>query len=66
MAQYVVNTVSQANGDHEVHVEGCTYFPASVIELGDHSFCHTAVAQAKLFYATANGCYYCSPACHTS
>lgn len=66
MARYVVNTVSQANGDHEVHVEGCTYFPTYLIELGDHAGCHSAVAQAQGYYGTANGCAFCAPACHTS
>lgn len=65
MARYVVNTVSQANGDHEVHVEGCAWFPEYVAELGDHAGCATAVAQARNYYGTANGCSYCAPDCHT-
>jgi hypothetical protein len=66
MARYVVNRNAQSNGDHEVHVQGCRYFPSNYTELGDHSACRTAVAEAKRYYPTANGCATCSSACHTS
>jgi hypothetical protein len=66
MAQYCVNNQAQANGDHEVHRQGCTYWPRNSNPLGDHTTCQTAVAQAKRIYPRANGCYTCSNACHTS
>lgn len=66
MARYVVNRNQQSSGDHEVHKDGCIYFPYSYLELGDHASCFTAVATAKSYYSTANGCYTCSNACHTS
>jgi hypothetical protein len=66
MARYVVNRVAQANGDHEVHKQGCSYFPASYFELGDHSGCRTAVSQAKQYFSQSNGCYWCSQECHSS
>ena len=65
MAQYVVNNKSQTGGEHEVHKEGCTYFPSDFIRLGDHSSCHTAVTKAKQHYNNVDGCYWCSRACHT-
>ncbi len=68
MAQYCVNTHAQPNGDHEVHnLSICTRLPLQEHRraLGDHSTCTTAVAAAKRIYATADGCYYCSPNCNT-
>lgn len=66
MPQYVVNRIAQANGDHEVHKEGCIYFPSSYVDLGQHAGCASAVAQAKQHYSRANGCYTCARECHTS
>ena len=68
MARYYVNKNQQANGDHEVHQEGCSFLPdvSNRESLGEHSSCDTAVAQAKRTYPTANGCFYCSRECHTS
>lgn len=67
MADYYVNNQMQHNGDHEVHIDGCTFLvlAASKKYLGNHSSCHSAVAEAKKTYSTADGCAYCSPACHT-
>lgn len=65
MADYYVNQRAQANGDHEVHRHDCAYLPALRTYLGDHASCFSAVAQARRFLPTANGCYFCSPACHT-
>lgn len=63
---YVVNNVAQANGDHEVHVLGCSYFPTNYSSLGHHASCRTAVALARQqFFAQSNGCYYCANPCHT-
>lgn len=67
--QYYVNNRSQANGDHEVHQSvGCPFpaAPQNQVSLGDHPNCSSAVRSARTMYATANGCAYCSPACHTS
>ena len=66
MASYYVNQNAQANGDHEVHVASCSYFPGSAQYLGDYASCHGAVTEARLYYPTANGCYYCCRPCHTS
>jgi hypothetical protein len=68
MPTYCVNTKEQDNGDHEVHKEGCDFWPAShhVHLLGTFVTCHGAVAAAKRIYPTADGCAFCSPACHTS
>jgi len=68
MPQYCVNKNAQPNGDHEVHAQGCAYWPANwnVQDLGWHLDCHSAVQAAKLYYPySANGCAFCSPACHT-
>lgn len=66
MPNFVVNHRAQSNGDHEVHKEGCPYFPSLYKTLGWHASCNTAVAEAKRTYKQSNGCKYCSPACHTS
>jgi len=66
--RYYVNRNSQPNGDHEVHTYTCTHGPADHNReyLGEFSGCALAVREAKRTYRTANGCYYCSNACHTS
>ena len=68
MALYYVNKNAQANGDHEVHKSDCDYMPKPENRqyLGDFSNCHDAVREAKRYYSKSNGCYYCSPACHTT
>lgn len=66
MAKYRVNRNTQSpNYDHEVHKEGCRWWPTqSYIDLGEHSSCVTAVAAARKIYSDANGCKTCSPDCH--
>ncbi|RLD59582.1 MAG: hypothetical protein DRJ01_11100 [Bacteroidetes bacterium] len=68
MANYYVNKNSQANGDHEVHKEGCSYMPdvSNRIFLGNFLSCKDAVEEAKKHYSKSNGCYYCSNECHTT
>lgn len=63
---YCVNHAAQPNGDHEVHVLGCNYWPSSNIPLGQHASCSTAVAEAKRYYPRSNGCYWCCRPCHTT
>lgn len=67
MARYYVNDNAQANGDHEVHKEGCAWMPAvhNRTYLGEFSSCGPAVAAARQHYSQVNGCYYCSNECHT-
>lgn len=65
MARYYVNKDAQANGDHEVHKEGCTFMPSNRIDLGLFDNCQGAVKEAKKHYTQVNGCYYCANACHT-
>lgn len=68
MARYFVNQNAQPNGDHEVHTYGCSWsaLVVSKRDLGEHASCWTAVATARAYYPTANGCYWCASACHTS
>lgn len=67
MSHYYVNQQVQANGDHEVHVPGCTFFPnpENRIYLGTFLECRSAVAAARRYYYQVNGCFYCLRACHT-
>jgi hypothetical protein len=66
MAAYHVNTNAQSGGEHEVHLNTCERgaFPANRHPLGDHANCQSAVLTARTVYPTADGCAYCSPACH--
>ena len=66
MARYYVTEFLQPSSNHEVHAYGCFRLKLAVQarDLGDHDTCETAVAAARSHYATANGCIYCSPACH--
>ena len=68
MARYYVNQNAQANGDHEVHQEGCSWMPAEHNRtfLGHYDSCYGAVLSAQAYYSQVNGCYYCSNNCHTS
>ena len=67
MAYYYVNKNAQSNGDHEVHKLGCSHMPLTEnrIYLGDYPICAPAVREAKKYYSTSDGCYYCSKECHT-
>lgn len=68
MPRYYVNSVAQANGDHEVHQELVCPTPALAhnrVPLGEHLNCRTAVDEARRLYRTANGCAFCAPTCHT-
>ncbi len=40
MADYWVNRNAQANGDHEVHKQGCSDMPSDKKYLGDFSSCY--------------------------
>lgn len=66
MPTYYVNNRAQTNGDYEVHVSNCSYFPSDVKNLGYHSDCHGAVKEANKTHSPANGCYHCCYPCHTS
>ncbi|PYZ59678.1 hypothetical protein DNK63_11365 [Providencia rettgeri] len=66
---YYVHTSKDAQGDYEVHREGCNHMPTILNRklLGDFYTCAAAVQMARsLGYVPANGCYWCSKECHTS
>lgn len=65
MASYYVNNNAQPNGDHEVHVAGCNYFPTNAMYLGEYGSCVPAVAKARQTHSRADGCYWCCNPCHT-
>jgi hypothetical protein len=68
MDRYFVNKQQQANGDNEVHIEGCTKMPEDENRrfLGVFNRCKDAINEAKREYPNANGCAHCTPDCHTS
>lgn len=66
--RYYVNKKAQSNGDHEVHAETCSYLPDVTNReyLGEFASCKGAVDEAKRRgYSKADGCFFCSPDCHT-
>lgn len=68
MASYYVNQNAQDNGDHEVHMSGCSHMPepGNQSYIGEFWNCTDAVEEAKKYYTQINGCYYCSNECHTT
>jgi len=69
MPSYYVNKNVQSNGDYEVHTTNDCPHPADIKNrepLGVFSDCHGAVREAKGRDYKANGCKYCSHACHTT
>lgn len=64
---YYVNDNPQPNGDYEVHVTTCYYFPriSKRTYLGEFETCQEAIREAKKRYKTANGCSTCCRPCHT-
>lgn len=69
MPTFYLNIQAQANGNHEVHKEDCTFLPRleNRIFLGDFNFCSDAIVAAKEEYQISklNGCYFCAKGCHT-
>lgn len=66
---YILNTNPDAP-DHEVHVlYDCGHLPihSNREDLGMHETCQSAVREARRRYPNwdINGCFYCSPTCHT-
>lgn len=68
MARYYVNKNAQANGDHEVHRDGCSHMPnpENRVYLGEFATCAPAVKAAKQTYPKSNCCFHCSNECHTT
>ena len=64
---YFVNDNAQANGDHEVHLQGCYWLGLATrtTALGYRSSCADAVRAARAKYRQCNGCAHCAAACHT-
>lgn len=70
MARYILNKNAQTTGEHEVHnTNTCNWLPdlSNRIDLGEYSTCQSAVLEAKRRYpgSKIDGCYHCSPTCHT-
>ncbi|KGP41741.1 hypothetical protein LR61_21445 [Morganella morganii] len=66
---YYVHTLKDAQGDYEVHRDGCAHMPSAPNRksLGSFFTCTAAVQSAKnLGYTPTNGCYWCCRECHTS
>lgn len=68
MASYYVNNNAQSNGDHEIHVPSCAFFPliSSKTYLGEFPSCGPAKQAALRIYPEADGCAFCCSPCHTS
>lgn len=66
MANYYVNRTAQANGDHEVHKQGCTWLPNSQnrIDLGYQASDAAALRAARRYFTRVDGCRFCCPSIH--
>lgn len=64
--RYYKNKNAQANGDHEVHEEGCLWMPSEEnrLYLGLFEDCRDAVKKAKQIDPSADGCKHCCPKAH--
>lgn len=66
--KYYFNNTTDTNGNHEVHVETCSWLPSSLNRtyIGNFSNCSDAIRQAKndYPYRTFDGCYWCCRANH--
>ncbi len=69
MPKFIVNREAQSTGEHEVHNidAGCNHLPSLQNQraLGTFPSCHGAITEARKHYNNVDGCYYCSPACHS-
>ncbi len=67
MAFYYLNNNLQPSGEHEVHVEGCSWLALahSTTFLGNFLSCQSAIAAARNYRWNVDGCYYCCENCHT-
>lgn len=68
MERYYVNRNAQSNGDHEVHIETCSFISSmdNKEDLGSFYSCQSAVQEAQRRGYNANGCATCCPKSHTS
>lgn len=64
--KYYVTDNEQADGYHEVHVQGCTRLKqaVSVTQLGVLPSYGQALSKAKEIYGQVKGCFFCSPIRH--
>ena len=60
---YYLNLHEQPEGEHEIHIRGCLYFPAAenAEYLGRYFYAMNALAEAKRRYPSwnINGCCHC-------
>ncbi len=60
---YYLNLHEQPEGEHEIHTDGCLYFPAAknAEYLGRYIYAVNALAEAKRRYPrwNINGCRHC-------
>ncbi|MBR2658406.1 hypothetical protein IKD57_00720 [Candidatus Saccharibacteria bacterium] len=60
---YYLNLHEQPEGEHEIHVSGCLYFPLAknAEYLGRYFYATSALAEAKRRYPSwnINGCCHC-------
>ena len=62
---YYVNKKAQRTGEHEMHLQGCSYFHKKRLYVGEFSDCHDAIGKALEIYHDVDGCYRCMNECHT-
>lgn len=60
--RFYVDKDSGADGNHEVHADGCILMPEPqrCRMLGLHHNHRTAVSEAKALYSQSHACFYCN------
>lgn len=63
---YYANKNEQSTGEHEIHTSDCKYLPDSknLLYLGYFDNCKKAIEEAKKYYRSVDGCYFCCTLCH--
>jgi hypothetical protein len=66
MPTYFVCRSEHENGDHVVHVDGCSSIDDSsdMIDIGMHDTCEAALREAKQLFDQCNGCFDCCRTIH--
>lgn len=68
MEFYYFNNTADKNGNHEVHIQTCTWLNRANNKtyIGLFSNCSEAIAKAKAEHPTKSfdGCFWCCNSCH--
>ena len=66
MSIYYVDINANSNGDHEIHLLGCSLMPVHTqrVYLGNFENCFDALDFAIKYFTKSSACNYCLKECH--